>query len=252
MLFRTRYGTKVTIKSKKLAKDHIEPHNPSLVNVAPMAANTNCVTFTNSELVVAQELQPEAIPDVPLHEWVVENLLDSPEDLIQDVGMGNYVILEPDTKIPNLEKDSDQLLQQQGGLWEMLFDGSKSKNGVGGGAMLISPQGDKYFSAFHFSFVCSNNSAEYERLIQGLEWVRKRGIDYLRVYGDSELIVNQIRGVNIARNDALKSYRNRVWNIIEEFNAFNLISIPRNQNKHAERLAAIGAHFDIPSDIKNI
>lgn len=108
----------------------------------------------------------------------------------------------------------------------MFFDGSRSKNGVGGGAMLISPLGDKYFSYFCFAFACSNNSVEYEGLIQALEFARKRGIDYLKVYGDSELIVNQVRGLSVAKNDALKSYRNRVWNIIEEFNAFNLIYVP--------------------------
>lgn len=45
---------------------------------------------------------------------------------------------------------------------------------------------------------------------------------------DSELIVHQIRGLNVAKNDTLKSYRNRVWNMLEDFDAFNLVSIPRN------------------------
>lgn len=105
MLFRTRYGTKVTIKSERLAKDHIEPYNPSPINVVPIAVDTNCVIFTDSELASTQELQVEAILDMLLHEWAVENVLDSPKDLIQDDGMGNYVILEPGTEIPNLEKD---------------------------------------------------------------------------------------------------------------------------------------------------
>jgi len=38
--------------------------------------------------------------------------------------------------------------------------------------------------------------------------------------------------------------------MIEEFDAFNLISIPRNQNSHVDRLATIEAQFDIPSDIQ--
>lgn len=150
MLFRTRYGTKVTIKSEKLAKDHIEPYNPSPINVVPTVVDTNCVIFSDSELAAAQELQAEAIPDVLLHEWAVENVLDSLVDFIQDASMGNYVMLEPDAEVPNLEKGTNQLLQQQNGLWEIFFDGSRSKNGASGGAMLVSPQVDKYF--FNLSF----------------------------------------------------------------------------------------------------
>lgn len=37
MLFRTRYGTKVTIKYELLAKNHIEPYVSSLVNANMLA-----------------------------------------------------------------------------------------------------------------------------------------------------------------------------------------------------------------------
>ena len=38
--------------------------------------------------------------------------------------------------------------------------------------------------------------------------------------------------------------------MLEDFDAFNLESIPRNQNKHDYRLADIGAQFDILGDIR--
>lgn len=114
----------------------------------------------------------------------------------------------------------------------------------------MSPQGDKYYFAFIFAFSCTNNIVEYEGLIQGLEWARKRGIGCLQVHGDSELIINQVRGMHVTKNDVLKSYKHRVWDMIEEFDAFNLVSIPRDQNKNVDRLAAIGAQVDIPSEIR--
>ena len=131
----------------------------------------------------------------------------------------------------------------------MFFDGSKSKNGAGGGTMLVSHYGDKYFFSFWLSFACSNNVAEYEGLIQGPESAKKRGIECIKVYGDSELIVNQVRGLNAEKNDTLKLYKNWIWDIIEIFFAFNIVSIPRNQNQHADRLAVVGAQFDIPIEI---
>ena len=161
--------------------------------------------------------------------------------------------MEPNAVIPNLVKEADQqdeeLVEQ---VWDMYFDGARSKVGAGGGGcMLISPSGKRYYSSCHFCFSCSNNTAEYEALIHGLEWARRMGICCLRIYGDSELVVNQVRSLNTTKKNLLKSYRNRVWDLLEDFDAINLISIPRNQNKHADRLAAIGAEFDIPKEVSS-
>ena len=60
--------------------------------------------------------------------------------------------------------------ESQNQIWSIFFDGSRGKQGVGGGVMLVSPKNEKYYAAFRFSFSCTNNIAEYEGLIQGLEW----------------------------------------------------------------------------------
>lgn len=39
--------------------------------------------------------------------------------------------------------------------------------------------------------------------------------------------------------------------MMEILDAFNFLSIPRNQNKPIDRLATIGAEFDIPAKVKN-
>lgn len=131
----------------------------------------------------------------------------------------------------------------------MFFDGSRSRHGAGGGVVLVSPNTMKHYAAFRFGFSCTNNTTEYGSLIQGLEWARERGIGCIKVHGDSELIVNQVRDLHVAKNDILKLYKHRVWDIIEEFFAFNIVSIPRIKNQHADRLAAVGAQFDIPTEI---
>lgn len=45
--------------------------------------------------------------------------------------------------------------------------------------MLISPDGERYFSALRFAFNYSNNTVEYEALIHGLEWAKEKGIKCL-------------------------------------------------------------------------
>lgn len=50
--------------------------------------------------------------------------------------------------------------------------------------MLISLEGENYYSSFKFTFSYANNT------IQVLEWPRKRKIGYIQVFGDSGLIVD--------------------------------------------------------------
>ena len=52
--------------------------------------------------------------------------------------------------------------------WTLIFDGSKSEDGVGAGCILINPQGEKTMLACRLEFQWTNNTAEYEALIQGL------------------------------------------------------------------------------------
>ena len=115
--------------------------------------------------------------------------------------------------------------------------------------MLISPTQVRYYFSFRIQFSCTNNVAKYESLIQGLLLVQKRGIQALSVYGDSELVVNQVRNQNITKNGLLKFYKYRVWDLLEGFNEFNIQSIPRKGNRHADRLVAIYASYDVPEDL---
>ena len=53
----------------------------------------------------------------------------------------------------------------------------------------------------------------------------------------------------MVKNGLLKSYKNRVWDLIEDFQAFDIQSIPRN--KYANRLVAIGAQYDISKHVED-
>ncbi|KAH9289424.1 hypothetical protein KI387_033541, partial [Taxus chinensis] len=99
-------------------------------------------------------------------------------------------------------------------------------------------------------FACSNNAAEYEALEQGLHWEIKRRIKNLQVSGDSELIVKQVKEQHAVKNDILKCYKNRVWDLIEDFEGFGIKSIPKKDNQATDRLAAVGAAFDIVESIQ--
>ena len=168
MLFRTRYGTKVTIKSELLAKNHIEPYVPSAVNANLLAFDEEeCHTATKNRT------QLDNVPDVLLDEWTSSQTYKNQFYHMTNVDLGTYIIHEQNEVIPALVKPTSQLGESQNQLWSMFFDGSRGRQGVGGGVMLISPYNEKYYAAFKFSFSCTTNTSEYEGLIQGLGGARK-------------------------------------------------------------------------------
>ena len=80
--------------------------------------------------------------------------------------------------------------QKDAGPWILYIYGASNKNGFGAGMMLISPEGHKIHYALCFRFLASNNEVDYEALIAGLHLARELQAHNLRVYNDSQLIVN--------------------------------------------------------------
>jgi hypothetical protein len=68
------------------------------------------------------------------------------------------------------------------------------------------------------------------------------------VFGDAELIVQQVKNVYQAKHPRLKNYRNEVWDLIDSFFlAFNISFIPREENAPADFLAFSASLFEAPA-----
>ena len=91
------------------------------------------------------------------------------------------------------EKSVTCTREQEDELWQMYFDGSSSKEGAGAGVLLISPDGQAVRLMYKLEFITPSNIAEYEVLLLGLKVAKDLGIQYLSVFGDSELVVQQVR-----------------------------------------------------------
>jgi ribonuclease HI len=79
---------------------------------------------------------------------------------------------------------------------------------------------------------CTNNVCEYEALVLGLEAVRRMKIKKLKVFGDAELIIKQVNQQYQAKHPRLQSYRNFVWDLIENFFSYvNFHFVPRSENQ---------------------
>ena len=112
---------------------------------------------------------------------------------------------------------------------------------------MISLGGELISLMYKLEFVTTNNIAEYEALILGLKVAKDMGIQQIYVYGNSELVFQQVRDNYQVKKDLLKVYRNEVWDIIDNFFiAFNISYVPRDHNQTLDSLSLAATHFKIP------
>ena len=75
----------------------------------------------------------------------------------------------------------------------MYFDGAAHKEGAGAGVVFITNTGEVLPYSFTLTGNCSNNVAEYQALILGLEMAVETKQLCLQVFGDSMLVINQLK-----------------------------------------------------------
>ena len=119
--------------------------------------------------------------------------------------------------------------------------------GSGVGCVLVDPKKNKHFLSCRLEFKCTNNTAKYEALVQGLRKAIELKVKNLKVYGDSKILVKKIRNKIHCISPHLKSYQNEVWDLLTNFYAFNIVSIPRLNNAVADLLATLVARL-VPSN----
>ena len=130
------------------------------------------------------------------------------------------------------------VLTDGGGRVHLYFDGASRGNpgpaAVGwvlvGGDGIVAEGGERIGRA-------TNNQAEYEALIRGLEVAADYGFSELQVRGDSELIVKQVRGEYDTNEPTLREMRVRVHELLREFDEWSIDHVPREVNDRADDLA---------------
>ena len=92
-------------------------------------------------------------------------------------------------------------------------------------------------------FDCTNNVAEYEACVMGLEAVIDLKIKILEVYGDSSLVIYQVRGDWDTRHPNLVPYRDYILRLFPSFDVIIFEHIPREVNQLADALATLATMF---------
>ncbi|XP_070014087.1 uncharacterized protein [Nicotiana sylvestris] len=87
----------------------------------------------------------------------------------------------------------------------------------------------------------TNNEAEYEAMIAGLELDKCLGEEVIEAKCDSLLVVNQVNKNFEVREDKVQRYLGKIQVTLHRFKEWTLVHIPREQNREDDSLANLGS-----------
>lgn len=116
------------------------------------------------------------------------------------------------------------------------------------GVIVRRPDGAKHESLGKYIGRTTNNVAEYYALIAALDYAAASGIRRLRVLSDSQLIVNQIKGLYKVKHPDLRPLHERAKKQAATLDSFTIQYVPREQNRDADEMA--NAALDNTSGVK--
>ena len=125
--------------------------------------------------------------------------------------------------------------------WEVYFDGAARQDSAGAGVVLISPEKHILPYLFALTQLCSNNMAEYQAFILGLQMAVEIGIRDLYVYNDSQLVISQLVEEYEIKKKDLILYHRQALQILDKLDTIKLQHILRSANKMADALANLAA-----------
>ncbi|XP_020263320.1 uncharacterized protein LOC109839302 [Asparagus officinalis] len=151
--------------------------------------------------------------------------------------------------IPDETYEANVVSREQ--VWQLYFDGAAmiSSTGrviAGVGVVFISPQNHILPRAISLTEPCSNNMAEYNALLVGLDIAKQLGVKRLEAYSDSQLIVNQMKGEYKVRNEDLVPYHTAAIALADSFEGFYIDHVSRLKNTYADALASLVATLALP------
>jgi ribonuclease HI len=84
--------------------------------------------------------------------------------------------------------------------------------------------------------VATNNVAEYQALLKGVERAGALGADEIELVNDSELVARQLTGQYRVKHPAMKPLYEEARGALQGFGRWTIRTVPRAQNARADAL----------------
>ncbi|XP_070009425.1 uncharacterized protein [Nicotiana sylvestris] len=129
------------------------------------------------------------------------------------------------------------------GMWTLFTNGASNVKESGLGIVLKPPTGGM-IRQFIKTTKLTNNEAEYEAMIAGLELAKGLEAEVIKAKCDSLMVVNQVNGNFEVREDKMQGYLDKIQVTLHHFKEWTLVHIPREQNSEDDALANLGSSVE--------
>ncbi|XP_073300514.1 uncharacterized protein [Primulina huaijiensis] len=126
-------------------------------------------------------------------------------------------------------------------VWRVFVDIASNFSGYGVRVVLIAPSGEKVKLALRIDSWVTNNEAEYEAVLAGLQAAQEVGASRVIIYSDSQLVAQQIKGAYEAKNEKMVKYLGIITARATSLIDWGIEQIPREENVEADTLAKMAA-----------
>ncbi|XP_059277852.1 uncharacterized protein LOC132032053 [Lycium ferocissimum] len=140
-----------------------------------------------------------------------------PQKAVKGQALADFLADHPipdDWELTDELPDEDAMVIEIQQPWKMYFDGAAHREGAGAGVIFVTSQEEVLPYSFTLTQCCSNNVAEYQALILGLEMAVDMKHLQLQVFGDSELAINQLLGTYEVKKPKLRPYHDYAQKLI--------------------------------------
>jgi ribonuclease HI len=111
--------------------------------------------------------------------------------------------------------------------------------------VLVSPRNVTFDYSSRLWAHCTNNQAKYKTLLFGLELLDYMRLKHVKIFGDSQLVVQQVLGKYQSLDDILNDYLEKYWDVKRSFDEFDIWHISRAENSRANDLAQEASGYRI-------
>jgi ribonuclease HI len=180
-----------------------------------------------------------ATPQIADGVWTSEPRLprETRSDFVRRVLLGETPESEPET--PEAEAAEPAGLKR--GYYLLNTDGGNAGDPLGRAAIgaILRVRTPRLVTVAQISKAigpATHNVAEYRALIEGLKLARDYGVQRIRVYMDSELVVDQVNRVSAVRQEHLSELHKVASSLVALFESIRISWVPREWNAEADRL----------------
>ena len=115
--------------------------------------------------------------------------------------------------------------------------GARGNPGPAAAGVVITDVEGKILKEYsHYLGDRTNNQAEYEAVILGMQKAKQLRAKIIEIRIDSELIGYQLMGKYKIKDSDLQPLFIKAWNLIQDFEKVEIKLVPREQNKRADKL----------------